>query len=112
MNDIQKSTDAAQEITNPDTNFKGYSLEELRYQRALVALQKEFTKSRIIRNTHNLQKSNPFNPATAASSLPGKMGFLASKLFTGINYLDYALIGFSIFGTARKVFSFFRKKKR
>ncbi len=112
MNEIQKSAQETERITQPENKFKGYTLEELRYQRALVLLQKEFCKSRITRNVNNLQKSNPLSPSTAASSLPGKVGFVASKLLTGLNYLDYAMIGFSLFGTARKIFSIFRRRKK
>ncbi len=112
MNEIQKSAQETERITQPENKFKGYTLEELRYQRALVLLQKEFCKSRITRNINNLQKSNPLSPSTAASSLPGKVGFVASKLLTGLNYLDYAMIGFSLFGTARKIFSIFRRRKK
>jgi len=112
MNEIQKSTRETERITQPENKFKGYTLEELRYQRALVLLQKEFCKSKITRNVNNLQKSNPLSPSVAASSLPGKVGFVASKLLTGLNYLDYAMIGFSLFGAARKLFSIFRRKKK
>lgn len=109
MNEIQNTEKVAKDITDPQNNFKGYTLEEIRYQRALVALQKEFSKTKIIRTAHNITRSNPLAPS--ASSMSGKVGFVASKLLTGLNYLDYAMIGFSVFGTARKVFSFFRKKK-
>ena len=43
------------------TKFKGYSLEDLRYRRAVVALQKEFAKSKIISKTHKLQRHSPFH---------------------------------------------------
>jgi hypothetical protein len=112
MNEIQKSTQETERITQPENKFKGYTLEELRYQRALVLLQKEFCKSRITRNVNHLQKNNPLSPSSASGSLPGKVGFVASKLLTGLNYLDYAMIGFSLFGTARKIFSIFRRKKK
>lgn len=111
MNELQKTQDAAKSITNPDTQFKGYTLEEIRYQRALVTLQKEFCQAKMIRTAANLQKSNPFSAAGAASNLPGKVGLVATKLVTGLNYLDYAMLGFSIFGSIRKVYGFFRKKK-
>lgn len=113
MNEIQKSQKAAREITAPDNKFKGFTLEEIRYQRALVALQKEFCKTKITRNLHNLQKSNPLtNAAASANSLPGKMGAVAGKLITGFNYLDYIMIGFSLFGSIRKVMRFFHRKKK
>lgn len=113
MNEIQKSEQAAKDITKPATKFKGYTLEEIRYQRALVTLQKEFCKTKLNRNLQNIQKANPFSSAASASgSLPGKFGMVAGKLLTGLNYIDYAMIGFSLFGTARKVFSFFRRKRK
>lgn len=111
MNELQKPTQSADNTTT-DSAFKGYTLEELRYQRALVALQKEFCHTRLLRNLNNLQKSNPFLPAKENSTLPGKVGFIASKFFSGLNYLDYAMIGFSVFGTVRKIMSIFRKKKK
>lgn len=113
MNEIQKSEQAAKDITEPSTKFKGYTLEEIRYQRAFVTLQKEFCKTKINRNLHNMQMANPFSSAASASgSIPGKIGTVAGKLLTGLNYLDYVMIGFSLFGTVRKVFSFFRRKKK
>lgn len=113
MNEIVNSEKVAKEITKPENKFKGYTLEEIRYQRALVALQKEFCKTKLNRNIHNLQKANPLTSASAsASSLPGKFGAIAGKLLTGLNYLDYAMIGFSAFNSVRKVFSFFHRKKK
>lgn len=111
MNEIQKHKEAADKITSPETKFKGYTLDELRYQRALVLLQKEFCKSRIMRNVNNLHKANPLSPSSS-SSLPGKVGYVTSKLISGLNYLDYAMIGFSLFGATRKILSIFRRKKR
>lgn len=95
-----------------DSNFKGYTLEEIRYQRALVALQAEFCKTKIIKSIHNLQKSNPLSPTSAATSLPGKAGAVALKLVNGLNYLDYAVLGFSLFSGVKKFLSFFKKKKK
>lgn len=111
MNEIKKTEDVAKSITHPE-QFKGYTLEEIRYQRALVALQKEFCKTKILRNVHNLQKTNPLSPSSTVKSMPGKVGFVASKLLTGLNYLDYAMLGFSLFSSARKVYSFFHRKKK
>jgi hypothetical protein len=113
MKDTANSNNIVSSVTEPQSLFKGYTLEELRYQRALVMLQKEFCRSKIHRNLNALQKSNPLSPsASKASSLPGKVGFVAQKLFTGLNYLDYIMLGFSAFGSARKIYSFFHKKKK
>lgn len=110
MKEIQKSEKAAKEITNPDDNFKGYTLEEIRYQRALVTLHKEFCRNKIERVSRQLSSTSPLAPSKS-SSLPGKVGFMAGKLLTGLNYIDYIMIGFSLFGSAKKVFSLFKKKK-
>lgn len=112
MNEVQTTAQTAPDSNGSGQKFKGYTLEELRYQRALVALQKEFCKSKLTRNVRNIQKSKLLNPSSSASSLPGKVGFVASKIFTGLNYLDYAMIGFSVFGAVRKIFSIFRRNKK
>lgn len=112
MNDIVKSEKVAKNITNPEKEFPGYTIEEIRYQRALVAMQADFCKTKIMRNFENLQKVNPLSPTSAANSIPGKAGAVALKLLHGLNYLDYAVLGFSLFTSARKFLSFFKKKKR
>ena len=101
----------AKDIVKPENSFSGYTLEEIRYQRALVALQADFCKTKIIKSFQNLQKANPLSPTSAATSLPGKAGAVALKLINGLNYLDYAVLGFSIFTTLKKFVSFFRRKK-
>lgn len=91
--------------------FKGYDLDELRYQRAVVALKKEFAKEKVMADVADIKKRLPFN-----KSHDSKMGFpmakgVLGKVFSGLNYVDYFLLGFSVINTGRKVFSFFRKKK-
>lgn len=113
MKEIAKTNKkTALSVSDPEPTFKGYTIEELRYQRALVTLQKEFCKSKLERNINTLKKTNPLSPTTAASSLPGKFGVVATKLLSGLNYLDYAMLGFSLFGSAKKVYSFFHRKKK
>ena len=111
MKDLKKSEEVAQHIINPNEEFKGYTIEEIRYQRALVALQADFCKNKALKCLSNLQKTNPLSPTSAASSLPGKAGAVALKLLNGLNYVDYAVLGFSLFSSLKKVYSFFRKKK-
>lgn len=96
----------------PISKFKGYSLEDLRYRRALVALQKEFAKSKIISNTHKLQKHSPFSDRFGEdNSTVGKVGLMAGKLLHGLNYIDYAILGFTLFKSTKKILGIFRKKK-
>ncbi len=96
-----------------DSTFKGYTLEELRYQRALVLLRREFAKQKVESGLRHIRKTNVFTGTASGSKASGlvRAGGIASKILTGLNYADYAMIGFSAFGTVRKIFSFFRKKK-
>lgn len=97
----------------PKTTFKGYSLEDIRYRRAVVALQKEFTKQKIFTNITKVQRQSPFSRDYTPSKggIMGKTGAIAGKLITGLNYMDYVMLGFSIFNSGRKIFKFFRRKK-
>lgn len=96
-------------ITEPNNNFHGYTIEELRYQRALVALQKEFCKNKIFKNVNNLKKADLFAPVSGAGKFGAKSSSLVSKLLSGLNYLDYAMLGFSAFKSGRKIFRLFKK---
>lgn len=97
---------------NNDKDFSGYTLEEIRYRRALCAMKAEFCKNKIAKSIHTLQKTNPLSPSSAATSIPGKAGAIALKLVNGLNYLDYAVLGLSLFGSAKKILGFFKKKKK
>lgn len=90
--------------------FRGYTLEEIEYQRAYLLLQKEFAKAKIIEDVDSLRQIKVFGGRSGKGNAVLKVGSLASKILSGMNYLDYAMIGFSAFGTLRKVFRFFRKK--
>lgn len=110
MNEIIKHSGNFSASSDKSVEFKGYTIDELRYQRALTAVHKEFAKQKLLNIVNDLQKNNPFTIQGAVSSIPGTSGKIVGKLLSGLNYLDYAMIGFSVFGTVRKVFKFFRKK--
>lgn len=99
-----------EEAPHKKDSFKGYSIEELRYQRALIALRKEFSKSKIIHNANRIRKQGFFG-RNGTTSRVTHVGNLASKVISGLGYLDYVMIGMSLFGTGRKVYKFFRGKK-
>lgn len=111
MKEIKEKEKVAKEIASPEKEFKGYTIEEIRFQRALVAMEADFCKTKILRSWANLQDSNPFSMGNK-SSLPTKAGSLALKMFNGLNYIDYILLGMSLFKGTRKVFSFFRGRKK
>ena len=108
---VQDGEKKPAETTAPEQkDFKGYSLEDLRYQRALVALRKDFAKSKMI---HNIDKARKHRlGGESGSSKIARAGGIAAKLFSGLSYLDYAMLGMSLFSSGRKIYSFFRGKKR
>lgn len=88
--------------------FKGYSMEEMRYQRAVLALRKEFCKAKILQDINHLRHRSILGKSK--DSQRSNIGILAKKLLSGLNYLDYALMGASLFGTGKKIYRFFRRK--
>ena len=112
-NEITKATAKSNEAISPKKAFKGYTLEELRYQRALVALQKEFCKSKVLHKVERVKNRKLIgNNPTSSPSKIAKVGSLAGKVLTGLNYLDYAMIGMSLFGSGKKIYKFFKRKKK
>lgn len=111
MKEITTKEKVANDIITPAKEFKGYTIEEIRFQRALVAMEAEFCKTKLLKSWNNLQESNPLIPGNKAS-LPGKAGALALKMVNGLNYIDYILLGLSVFKGTRKIFSFFKGRKR
>lgn len=91
--------------------FDGYTLDEIRHQRALVAVRKEFAKAKIFEQVDSLKDRNPFAPDGSLKAA-ARLGSLPMKIMRGLNYSDYIMMGISAIGTARKIFSFFKKKKK
>lgn len=92
--------------------FKGYTMEELKYQRAMMALRVEFCKQNLI---NSIEALRPAKKESDKHSLLGpKFAFaksIASKVFSNLNLLDYAMIGMSLFGTAKNAYNLFKRKK-
>ena len=110
--DLKLNRKAAEDIMDaPEKEFKGYTLDDIRFQRALVTLEAELCKAKILKSVENIQQMNPLSPGYKSSSKMGKAGSIAMKMISGLNYLDYIMLGFSVFSGARKVYSFFHKKK-
>lgn len=111
MKEIKEKEKTAKEIMSPENEFKGYTIEEIRFQRALVAMEAEFCKTKLTKSLHNLQRLNPLS-TSSGSSLPGKAGSIALRLLNGLNYMDYILLGWSAFSGVRKIFSLFKGRKK
>lgn len=90
--------------------FKGYSMEELRYQRAILLMKKEFCKSKIIHDIDRVRRNGIFGRFKGETKTH-RIGSLTTKLLSGLNYLDYAMVGASLFGTGKKIYNLFKHKK-
>lgn len=96
-------------------DFKGYTMEELRYQRAMMALRKEFCKSKVLnsvdRLTHPAKQKEP-------KALPGVVGNVArvaqtvGKFIPKLSVLEYASIALSAAGSAHKIYKMIGGKKK
>ena len=111
MEEIKKKEKAVSQIVEPEKEFKGYTIEEIRFKRALVAMEADFCKTKINKSWTNIQNANPLMPGNK-TTFTGKAGSIALKMVNGLNYLDYVLIGLSVFKGAKKVVSLFKGKKR
>lgn len=109
MKEIKKSMPA--EADSKAAPFKGYTMEELRYQRAMMALRKEFCKAKVIESVHSLRPGSGSKNKSGGGSKLALAGKIASKVLGNLNALDYALMGLSIFGTARKGYRLIKGKK-
>ena len=96
----------------PSSTFKGYTLADIRYYRALTALQREFCSQKILQDMHRIQKGNPLTGnGSSGKGNASRLGPIAGRILSGLNYIDYALLGFQAFSTVRKITSFFKRKK-
>ncbi len=87
-------------------NFKGYTLKELRFQRALNQVKLEIGKERLLSRTNNFIKGNKNEGKLA-------WGFeMAKRLVNGLSYLDLILLAFQGGKQLRKIFGFFGRKKK
>lgn len=91
--------------------FKGYTMEELRYQRAMMALRKEFCKAKVLESLHKVRPGKKSGVDSAGSPKFATATRIASKLLSNLNTLDYVLMGISLFGTVKKGYRLIRGKK-
>lgn len=101
--------------TGTATPFKGYTIEEIRHQRALVGVKKDFCKAKLFESMTALKlRKDPYalpKPPSKTKFVAG-LGKTALKLFTNMNTLDYILMGISLVGTAKKGLRLIRGKKK
>lgn len=80
--------------------FKGYSMDELRYQRAYSAARLEINRSRLQERYTNLRK-NGLRPA-------GKAGTIG-RLLGAFSYIDLAIVAWKM---GSQTFRLFRRLRR
>jgi hypothetical protein len=92
--------------------FQGYSMEELRHTRALLAVRKEFARAKVTNRFSSWSSAKVESSDTKLTSKKAKrVASLAKKVFPKLNVLDYALVGLSIAGSAKKIYNLFGRKK-
>lgn len=93
----------------PVKKKQGYTLDELHYQLALTTLQKEFCKEKLMNTCNTALSKAPWNKKSGSGKFPSA---IVGSLMKGFSYADYFMMGFSVFKTAKNVFSFFKRKKK
>lgn len=101
-----------QELDTP--KFAGYSIDELKYRKALVLLQREFVAAKAGETLRKFTDRN--SPMYRGHDKKRGSTFMntaniVSKVFRGLDILDYAMLGISVFSTGKKIMSLFRRKK-
>lgn len=106
---MEKSVVKYEQDSSENDDFEGYTIDELRYRRAMVALQAEYAKEHVLNNIHKIQKHGITG---GEGSKLSRVSGVAGKLLSGLNYLDYVMIGMTLFGQGRKIFKLIRGKKK
>ncbi len=79
-----------------DENWTGYTLEELRYQRAMILARIEMEKQGIVHGFQHAKESIPL--------ISGGRKGLVGKLLGSLSYIDYALLAFRAVRSVSKLF--------
>ena len=108
----ESSTNDANHSKGPhnEESFKGYTLDELKYQRALLLLKKEYLREKMNSQIADVKKRVPL--LNGGSSISGlSSSGMVRRVMKGLNFADYLMLGFSMFNAGRKVVSLFKRKK-
>lgn len=88
-------------------SFRGYTIGQLRHQRLLTQLRRDFVKEKIGNELTDL-KNLQFLPKAGTKALP--VLTIAGKVFKLFSYADYIALGFNLFRSGRRVAGLFKKK--
>ncbi len=90
--------------TERGEHWSGYTLEELRYQRALVHLRREVAKEKLINGSRTVAREG-IVPMT------GHAQGIMAKMVSALDYFDYAYIAYKAGGKVMKFLRLFQRKK-
>ncbi|MDE6684411.1 MAG: hypothetical protein K2J94_04440 [Duncaniella sp.] len=90
----------AKQLPHDNPEWKGYTLDEIRYARAYAAARMEINRERLMARVQNIQKNGMHSNLSK-----GLMG----KVLGAFSYVDIALLTWRI---GRKVFSMTRMLKK
>lgn len=113
---ISTSSDQLSSSGSTMPEFKGYTIDQILYQRALVSIKKDFYKERMINNFQEisnvtfLRKSNSKNRKNISRKLGSKS--ILSKILKSLDIIDYAMIGASAYQSISNFIGFFKKNKK
>lgn len=107
MKEKKEKKNSAEESKEQD--FKGYSMDELRYQRALVALKKEFLKEKALKQTETIKEQLPLINGKMPSGKISGSGVMG-KILKGLSFADYLLLGFQGVRIVKKIGTIFKRK--
>lgn len=88
----------------PSASWKGYSLDELRYQRAVTLTRIEIQKGKMLQQVQSSGINGDF-------SAKGIAGVIMRKFFGNMSFIDYIFISFKVAKTAMKFIQSLRSKK-
>lgn len=80
-------------LTESHPQWKGYDIDELRYQQAYTEARLEIEKERMAANVRGIYSSTAMT----------RSGGIVSRILGSLNYVDYAIIAYRIFKKARGI---------
>ncbi len=83
-------------------DWKGYTIDELRYMRAYTAARIEISRDRLTSRVSTIKK----NGLTGGN---GNGGSIVSRMLGAMGYVDMALIGWKVFSQVFRIFRLFRR---
>lgn len=85
--------------------WRGYTLDEIRYRRVLVGARMEIEKYKLSTYYRDFKERNPFFGGSGES---GRSRGIFSRIMGAFTYTEYAIMAFKLF---RRVIPLFRRKK-